>query len=321
MNIGIIGCGAYAISLSTLFDNLNVNLTMWTKIEKEYHELTEKHTNLNALNYNLNQNIKYTMSLKDLSNNNDILIIVIPAGFIKSTIKELKPFYHNQPIIIASKGMIEDDNMLISEYLEKELLTNKISCLSGPTFAIDMIEKNPIGLTLASNNLDNLNYCNNIFNKIDYLTIDITNDIIGVQLCGILKNIMAIATGILNGMNINSSTKTKFFIDASNEVKTIVEKLGGNKETFNLYAGIGDFLLTTTNLKSRNYTFGTLIGNNQDYENYKNNTTVEGVENLDGIYNLLKSKQINSKIIDILYEIIYLHKNKNLLLDYLYDKR
>lgn len=321
MNIGIIGCGAYAISLSTLFDNLNVNLTMWTKIEKEYHELTEKHTNLNALNYNLNQNIKYTMSLKDLSNNNDILIIVIPAGFIKSTIKELKPFYHNQQIIIASKGMIEDDNMLISEYLEKELLTNKISCLSGPTFAIDMIEKNPIGLTLASNNLDNLNYCKNIFNKIDYLTIDITNDIIGVQLCGILKNIMAIATGILNGMNINSSTKTKFFIDSSNEVKTIVEKLGGNKETFNLYAGIGDFLLTTTNLKSRNYTFGTLIGNNQDYENYKNNTTVEGVENLDGIYNLLKSKQINSKIIDILYEIIYLHKNKNLLLDYLYDKR
>lgn len=320
MKIGIIGTGAYAIALSSILENKNVDILMWTKLENEYQELKDNHTNLKVLEYKLNKKVNFTMSLEELSNNSKILILAIPAKFVKSTIQELKKFYNNQEIIIATKGMIEEDNLLINELINKTLNTDKVTCISGPSFAIDIIKKESIGLTLASNNINSLNIIKEIFNNINYITIDETTDIIGTELCGIIKNIMAIGAGILKGMNINESTIAKFLKDSIMEIQYIIEHLNGNKETFLTYAGFGDFILTTTNTKSRNYTFGKLIGENKDYKSYMKNTTVEGLENLNGIKNLLNIKKIDSKIINILYEIIYLNKDKNILINYLNNK-
>ncbi|MBR3660592.1 MAG: NAD(P)-binding domain-containing protein [Bacilli bacterium] len=320
MNIGIIGTGAYAISLSSLFENTKCNIMMWTKIESEYIELSNNYTNLIIINYKLNKKIKFTMSLEELVNHSDLLVLAIPAKFIASTISDLKIYYKNQEILIATKGMIESENCLINEYLEKTLKANKISCISGPSFAIDIIKKEPIGLTLSSSNKNSLNYVKKILQDISYLTIDETNDIIGTEICGLLKNIMAIGSGILHGMNINPSTICKFLKDASLEMQTIITNLGGYKETFLTYAGIGDYILTATSKNSRNYTFGFLIGSNDDFTSYMKNTTIEGLENLDGMYLMLKTKNIESKIINILYEIIYLKEDKNLLLNYLKNK-
>ena len=318
MNIGIIGTGAYAIALSSILENINnLNITMWTKLEDEYNELKNNYTNLKVINYKLNRNIKFTMNLEELVNNNNIIILAIPTKYLKKTINEIKKYYCSQEILIATKGMIENPYCFINEYIKKVLNTNKISCISGPSFASDIIKKEPIGLTISSKNNNSLNYIINILNKINYITYDKTHDIIGVELCGILKNIFAIGSGILNGMNTNKSTIAKYLKDSSEEIKYIIKKFHGNNSTFSRYAGIGDFILTTTNDLSRNYTFGYLIGSNKDYINYMNNTTIEGLENLDGIYNLLKSKKINVKIINILYEIIYLKKDKKILLDYL----
>lgn len=320
MKIGIIGCGAYAIALSSILENKNFEIMMWTKLENEYQELKDNNTNLNAINYQLNKKIKFTMSLEELSNNSNLIIIAIPAKFVKQTILEFNKYYKNQELLIATKGMIESDNLLIHNFLENNLKTDKITCISGPSFASDIIKKEPIGLTIASTNVYSLNYIKNIFNNIDYLSLDTSNDIIGVELCGILKNIIAIGSGILNGMNINKSTISKFLKDSSIEIEHIINSLNGDKNTFLTYAGFGDFILTTTSDKSRNYTFGKLIGENKDYTTYMKNTTIEGLENLDGIYNLLKYKHINSKIIKVLYEIVYLSKDKTLLLDYLKNK-
>lgn len=317
MNIGIIGTGAYAIALASILENKNLNILMWTKLNNEFQELSNNHTNLSVLNYKLNEKIKFTNSLEELSNKSNVLILAIPTKFVKDTMNELKTYYHNQEILIASKGMIENTNLLMDEYLSNILNTNKISCLSGPSFANDVIKKEPIGLTIASKNNNSLQYIKNIFSNIEYITLDDTKDIIGLELCGILKNIIAIGAGILNGMNINSSTIAKYLKDTSLEIEKIIVQLNGFKDTFSTYGGFGDFILTTTNNKSRNYTFGQLIGENKDYKNYMKTTTIEGLENLNGIYNLLNSKNINSKIIDILYQIVYLSKDKNILINYL----
>ena len=122
-------------------------------------------------------------------------------------------------------------------------------------------------------------------------------------------------------MNINDSTKAKFLCDAILEIQNIIEKLGGNKETFLTYAGIGDFILTSTNIESRNYTFGKLIGENQDIDSYLKKTTVEGLENLENIYIFLQNHHITSPIINILFDIIYLHKDKNLIVKYLLNNQ
>lgn len=317
MKIGIIGCGAYAIALSSILEKKDFSIMMWTKLPEEYQELTNNHTNLKVINYKLNEKINFTLSLEELSNNTDLLILAIPAKFVKNTIKELKQFYKNQEILIATKGMIESDNILIHEFIETILNTNKISCISGPSFAIDIIDKKPIGLTIASKNLNSLTSIKNIFSNINYISLDETNDINSIELCGILKNILAIGAGILNGMNINTSTIAKYLKDSIKEIQILIEKLNGNKVSFLTYAGFGDFILTTTNTKSRNYTFGKLIGENNDYKTYKDKTTIEGLDNLNGIYKLLQSKNINSNIINVLYQIVYLEKDKSILLDYL----
>lgn len=316
MKIGIIGTGAYAIALSSILENKDFNIMMWTKLNEEYQELKNNYTNLKVIDYKLNKKIKFTMSLEELSKNSDLLIIAIPAKFVKKTIDELKEFYNNQEILIATKGML-NNNLLIDEYLEKTLNTNKITCISGPSFASDIIKKEPIGLSISSKNTNSLNIIKNIFSNINYISLDETKDIIGVELCGILKNIIAIGSGILNGMNTNPSTIAKYLKDTFLETENIIQKLNGNSKTVLMYAGFGDFILTTTNEKSRNFTFGKLIGEEKDFNNYMNNNTIEGLENLDEIHNLLKYKNIDSKIINILYEIIYLNKNKKTLIDYL----
>ena len=320
MKLGIIGTGAYAIALTSLLEEKNFSTIMWTKLENEYNELTNNHTNLSIIDYKLKSNISFTMNLEELSDKSRAIIIAIPAKFLKETIKELKPFYHNQPILIATKGMIKENNLLIHEYLQKELNTNNIACISGPSFAKDIILKQPIGLTIGSNDLNTLNYFYNIFSNISNLSIEKVNDIISIELFGIFKNIIAIGSGLLNGMNINTSTITKFLYDASLDIKDIIKKLDKDINTFYTYAGFGDYLLTTTSNESRNYTFGYLIGKNENYDDYKNKTTIEGLDNLDTIINYLNSKNIKFNLLNLLNYIINKKQNKEELINYLKNK-
>ena len=317
MKIGIIGTGAYAIALASFLENKNIHITMWTKLEEEYQELTEKHTNLKAIKYKLKDTITFTMNLQEICETSHAIIIAIPTKFIKNILLEIKNYIKNKPILIGSKGMIQDENMLLHDFIKKYLKNDKIACIAGGSFANDIIRKQPIGLTIGSNNKETLNLFTNLFKNISYLKIHTTSDILGIELLGILKNIIAIGTGILNGMNINSSTNAKFLTDIGIEIQKIIRKLGGDPDTFLTYAGLGDYILTCTNTKSRNYKFGTLIGKEEDYISYKENTTIEGLENLKPLYLLLKTKNIKSTIIDILFEIVYLGKPKELILSYL----
>ena len=317
MKLGIIGTGAYAIALASLFENKNIHITMWTKLEKEFLELKNNHTNTSVIDYKLKDNIKFTTSLEELSNNSNAIIIAVPAKFIYHTIKELKLYYQNQPLLIATKGMVQEENSLIHEFLEKELNTMNIACISGPSFAKDILSKHPIGLTLASKKEETMNYFQELFSDIPYLTIEKSMDMVGIEFCGILKNIIAIGSGILNGMNINSSSISKYLLDASKDIQCIIESNNGNPNCFYTYAGLGDYILTTTKKESRNYTFGMLLGEEKDFETYQKNTTIEGLDNLKGMYHYLKIHNIKSLIIEVLYKIIYLKESKNLLIDYL----
>lgn len=314
MKIGIIGCGAFGIALSSLFDSKDISITMWTKLEDEHEELVNNRTNSKVFDYKLNDKIKFTMSLEEITLRNEALILAIPAKFLKDVILELKKYYNGQHILIATKGMIDDN--LISNYLHDELNTEKIACISGPSFASDILKKEIIGLTLASNNVVTLDYFRCLFNDTN-LVIEIAHDIIGVQLGGILKNTMAIGSGILDGIKVSNSTKAKFLTDISKEIKKIINNLSGDSKTFDTYSGIGDLLLTTTSYESRNYSFGLLIGEDKDFKSYLENNTVEGIENLRNIKNLLTENRIKSRIIDILFEIVYLSQPKEKIFEYL----
>lgn len=317
MNITILGAGSYGLALALAFYKNNNNITVWTKIEDEKTELLNTRENKKALpDVIIPNEIKITSDLSDISDSN-LIILAIPVPFFRSTCLELKKYINdNMHFCIASKGIENNTNKFAHEIFTDVIDTNNYAVLSGPTFAIDLALNSTSGLTLATNNTKTANIIKNSLASNNLKVVD-NDDIFGVELCGSIKNVMAIASGILDGMNQTETTKALFLTEAINEVNNLIVNLGGSKTTINTLAGVGDLLLTCTSTKSRNFTLGTYIAiKDKEYiTEYINNTTVEGYHTLISIYELIKEKNINSPIVECLYKIIFEDKKKEELLN------
>lgn len=309
MNITILGAGAYAKALAFNFNNCT--LTMWSKFRNEIETLKEKYKNIN-LTTNLEQAIK----------NTNLIVIAIPIAFLEETIINIKDYYQNQDILIATKGIDIKTKNFAYEIVKKHLNNSKLGIISGGTFAQDMEEKKVMGLTLATTH-------NSITEKIknhlesNYLKIQYTNDYIGVSICGSIKNVMAIGFGLLDGANLPPSSRFLFLTEAIYEINNLIIELNGNKDTILSYAGIDDIMMTCTSSLSRNYTLGKIIGENKpikEIEEYKNNTTIEGLGTSKAIYELSIEKNINLPICTTIYQILYENKNYQELITLLEKK-
>ena len=323
MKVTILGSGAYGLSLATMVNLNNHDITVWSINENEVLELSEKHTNNRVLpNTILPYNIKYTTNLKKAVKGADLIIVAVPAGAVDSVSKQLTKYYNNQHICIASKGIEQDTCLFVVDVLKKYIDTDKISVISGPSFAIDIVKKVPIGLSLASNNEETIKIVKQALQN-EYLKLRETDDIIGVEVCGSVKNIIAIASGMIDGMGLPESTSAMFITESLHDIKAIIKALGGSPNTILSFAGFGDLLLTATSVKSRNFRFGKMIGENNPKElidNFKNNTTIEGLYTLKSIYKLLDNKQIDIPIINLIYDIIFNNENPDKIKEFLIKK-
>ena len=156
-----------------------------------------------------------------------------------------------------------------------------------------------------------------------YLKLRTTNDIIGIEICGSIKNVIAIASGMLAGMGYPDSTSCMFITESLNDIKNLIKALGGSNKTILSYAGFGDLLLTCTSTKSRNYSFGKIIGegkSKEEIDNYINTTTIEGLYTLKSIHKLLKKKKVKMPIINLIYDIIFKNTDPQELTKFLIEK-
>ena len=321
MNITILGAGAYGIALSAMFLENNCNITIWTNSEEEKSILNQERCNEKVLpEYKISKNVKFTTNIKEAIANANVIVIAIPVKYVTNIILEIKKYYKKeQHICIASKGIEQGSCLFIANIIKKHIHTKKVCVISGGTFAVDMIKKIPLGLSLASKNKSTIQIMKKTLQN-DYLKLTTTSDVFGVEMYGAIKNVIAIASGIIDGMRYPESTKCMFITKALNDVVELIYDMGGNKKTILTYAGIGDLLLTCNSTKSRNYSFGKMIGEKTDkkiIEEYKNNTTIEGLYTLKSIYDLIHSKNQKMPIINIIYDIVYKGKDIKLLEDYL----
>lgn len=323
MKIGILGSGAYGLALTSILTYNRHEVTMWTKFAEEAEMLEKERGNSKLLpNYKLDENVKITTSVKECVKNKDLLIIAIPAAFVNDLCIELQPYVKNNHIIIATKGIEQGTGLFMNEIIAKHLDTENIAVISGPTFAADLITQMPAGLSLASHSPETLLVVRQAFQN-NYIRLRETTDVTGVEICGSIKNVIALAAGMLEGLSANDSTKAMFIAEALHDMEEILYAFECNKRTVLSYSGIGDLLLTCTSTKSRNYTFGKLIGKNpgkEKIEEYLKNTTVEGYYTLESIYKLLKDKEVSIPIIDLIYEIVVRGKKPGLLLAFLIYK-
>ena len=320
MKVTILGTGAYGLALSkVLVENKN-EVTMWTTFEIEKKELLETKKSSKLDGFILDDNIVITTNLEESVKDSKLIVIAIPTAFVTSVCKDLKKYIKSeQHICIASKGIEQDTCLFVHDMVKKQIKTKNIGAISGPSFAVDLVKEVPVGLAVASKSKLTLNiireaFCNNHFKLYP------TNDIIGIEVCGAVKNIIAIASGMIDGMGYPISTQALLITQSLHDIRSLIHFLGGSKQTILSFAGFGDILLTCTSSKSRNYTFGKLIGSNASKEiidDYKNKITVEGLYTLKSIHKLIKNKKIDIPTINIIYDIVFKDENIDKLIEYL----
>ena len=149
-----------------------------------------------------------------------------------------------------------------------------------------------------------------------------TEDVLGVEICGAIKNVIAIASGMLDGMGYPISTKAMLITESLHDIKSMIHSLGGDKKTILSFAGFGDLLLTCTSEKSRNYSFGRTIGigNQEDIKQYMENHTVEGLTTIYGMKQVMEKNQIEMPVVSLISDIIHQKKKPSALLDFLIEK-
>lgn len=322
MKVAILGSGAYGLALaSRLLMNKN-DVEMWTYSKEEKKQLKETRISNKLPGYKIPKEIKITTSMKKAVYDSKIIIIAVPAFAVDDIAKQLAKYIkQTQHILIATKGIEQDTCNFLTDVVLDYINTNRLAVISGPTFAVDIIKDVPIGLSLGTTNeLTKKTIMQAFINPKTKLRP--TLDIIGIEVCGAIKNVMAIASGMLEGMNVPDSTKALFLTEALNDIKEIIDVLGGNKKTILSFAGFGDILMTCTSQNSRNFTFGKILGSGKKEEaiKYRENTTVEGLYTLKSIQKLLQDTGACIPIIDLIYEIIYNDKDKEEMLKFLIEK-
>lgn len=321
MKVAVIGTGAYGLALAKMIHK-NCEVVMWTENEEVMKEATKKRKLDSILpGVSIPKDFSFTTSYEEAISSSDVVFIAVSAKYVESVAKGIAPFLSSKtPVCLCSKGIIEDQCVLVHEAFLKYVKTKHYAVISGPSFAIDIAKGEPVGLSLATTSKRAKTMITDALAS-DSVKLRSTDDIIGVEICGSIKNVIAVAAGILSGLGYSESTSAFLITEALHDIKELITKLGGNAKTILSFAGVGDLLLTCTSTKSRNYSFGVCIGSQKGAEKYLETHTVEGYHTLQAIYRLVRRKKIRIPIIDLIYRIVIQGEDPNLLASFLIHKK
>lgn len=315
MKIGIIGTGAYSAALAYHLQKKEENeIVLWT----ENYRLVKKFEKKRRFNFlpteqEFNENVNVSSSLETAMKDSNLLIILVGSKYFEKTIKNMKAYYQKSvPILVGTKGMDLKNKMFFSDMTRKTLKCNSYSFFAGPTFAKELPKDNTFSLTVAGSNKLGFNKFKAVWKE--NINLNYTNDLYGLEILSVLKNIYAIGSGILKGLNVSNNIYYTYVTDIINETKKIIKKCNGLESTIFEYGGIGDLLLTCNSETSRNFTLGNMIGKKlekKEIDLYKKDNTIEGLTSLENIMPFLTKYKLHDTYLEKIFKIVMLEKDPN----------
>ena len=313
MKIGVIGAGTWGIALARMLTNSGHDVTVWSAIDAEIDELESSRAHKNLPGMTIPAATKFTKDLKSAASDKDIILMAVPSVFVRATTAKLAPFIADGQIIVdVAKGIEKETHFTMTEVIEDELAKSghgsavKLVALSGPTHAEEVAKDLPTTIVSACTDSEAARTVQDVFMN-TCMRVYTHFDVLGVELCGAMKNIIALATGISSGLGFGDNTRAALITRGIAEIKRLGLKMGCNDQTFAGLAGIGDLIVTATSEHSRNNRCGKLIGKGMAPEDAikEIGMVVEGINALPAAISLAKKYEVELPITETAYDIVF----------------
>ncbi|MCY7009087.1 NAD(P)H-dependent glycerol-3-phosphate dehydrogenase [Fusobacterium simiae] len=312
--ISVIGSGGWGIALTILLHKNGHNLTIWSFDKKETEELKTTRQNKSKLpNILLPEDIEVTNNLKEAVENKDILILAVPSKAIRSVSKSLKDIIKEKQIIVnVAKGLEESTLKTMTDIIEEELKDKnpQVAVLSGPSHAEEVGRGIPTTCVVSAHSKELTLYLQNIFMNPSF-RVYTSPDMVGMEIGGALKNVIALAAGIADGLNYGDNTKAALITRGIREIAALGVAMGGEQSTFYGLTGLGDLIVTCASMHSRNRRAGILLGQGKTLDEAikEVNMVVEGVYSAKSALMAAKKYNIEIPIIEQVNAVLFENKN------------
>jgi glycerol-3-phosphate dehydrogenase (NAD(P)+) len=311
-NITVIGSGSWGTALACLLDDNGHNVTMWAYKTSEVSEILNfKENRLFLPGIILAETIKVTNDIDLCTQDANIFVLAVPSNHVRSTMSLFKSYLKDSDIIInVSKGLDEEKLLRLSEVIEEITPKCKVAVLSGPSHAEEVGNKLVTTCVVSSKHEEVSKIVQSIFMN-NYFRVYTNDDLIGVELGGALKNVIALAAGIADGLGFGDNTKAALMTRGIAEISRLGVAMGANAITFNGLSGVGDLIVTCTSMHSRNRRAGILIGQGKSLDDTLSEIkmVVEGVNTARAAYNFSVKYNVSMPITEQIYEVLFNKKD------------
>ncbi len=304
----VIGAGSWGSALALSLHKNNHKVFMWTRDCEQVEEIKSTKINSKFLpNVVFPSDLVVSNDFKEVIEGSEVIVLAVPSQAVRSICKQIKPFVRdNQIIVDVAKGLEKDSGLRLSEVVKQELPNNPYVALSGPSHAEEVSKFMPTTLVAACEDIKYAQEIQDIF-MTPFLRVYTNPDIIGVELGGALKNIIAFGAGMCDGLGYGDNTKAALMTRGIAEIGRLGVAMGANVNTFTGLAGIGDLIVTCTSMHSRNRRAGILMGQGKNLQETLDEVkmVVEGITATEVAYKVSRDLNIDMPITEAIYSILY----------------
>lgn len=306
--VGIMGAGSWGTAIAWLLTNNGNDVTVWSIDEKEVKILDQEREHKSKLpGVKLQDSIRFTNNMEEGIRGMDFVILAVPSPFTRETARKMKPYVAKGQILLnVAKGIEEKTLMTLSEQIEEEVPQANVAVLSGPSHAEEVGRGLPTTCVIGAKTKETAEYLQQIFMS-EVFRVYTSPDILGIELGGSLKNVIALAAGIADGLGYGDNTKAALITRGIAEIARLGVKMGGKIQTFTGLTGIGDLIVTCASVHSRNRKAGYLIGQGKTMREAMDEVkmVVEGVYSAKAAMTLAQKYKVSMPIVEQVNQVLF----------------